>query len=306
MEVIVVDDGSTDDTSIRLDKFKGMIKYIYKENGGQASAFNVGIEAARGEYLIFLDSDDLCMPNRVSAVVDEFERYKDVGMVLNSRHVVGRGIDVWERLPECHNVSLAPSTAKLPRDCGYGTSRTSLRKATLQNILPIPEVLRIEADLYFLSILCYGNVSCLKDHLTTYRLHENNLFHTDDIRQMSAKATSIRLAIESVWLTSRKSPKFSEKLMAQILFPYEIESSECELAHRIHTGSATRKDVVSIELKKIRLSWADWPVLYKLYKLLRLPLFLIFPPIWVSKLSRMYSTNKLHRLRGWLFPSERN
>jgi len=306
MEVIVVDDGSTDDTPNKVNKYKEGVKYVYKENGGQASAFNVGIQHADGQYLVFLDSDDLCMPNRVSVVVDEFERYKDVGMVLNSRHVVGRGIDVWEDCPECHNVSLAPNTAKLLRDCGYGTSRTSLRKSTLQRILPIPEVMRIEADLYFLSILCYGNVSCLTDHLTTYRLHENNLFHTDDIRQMSAKASNIRFAIQSTWETSKKSPKFSRELIDQILFPYEVESSECELAHRIHAGTATRKDVLSIELKKIRLSWSDWPVLYKLYKLLRLPLFLILPPIWVSKLSKIYSSNKLHRFRGWLFSSERS
>src|ERR1043166_8636595 len=42
-EIVVVDDGSTDDTRERLKRYKGAIRYVYKENGGQASALNVGL-----------------------------------------------------------------------------------------------------------------------------------------------------------------------------------------------------------------------------------------------------------------------
>ena len=57
-EVIVVDDGSTDDTREQLNKYGSGIRYIYQENQGVSAARNTGIAASRGEWLAFLDSDD--------------------------------------------------------------------------------------------------------------------------------------------------------------------------------------------------------------------------------------------------------
>lgn len=61
-EVILVDDGSVDRSGLICDKFAAVhenIKVIHKENGGQSSARNLGIKAAKGEFLAFLDSDDI-------------------------------------------------------------------------------------------------------------------------------------------------------------------------------------------------------------------------------------------------------
>ena len=58
MEVLVVDDGSTDDTAERVKKYGSQVEYLYKPNGGQAAAFNWGLNRARGEIVFFLDADD--------------------------------------------------------------------------------------------------------------------------------------------------------------------------------------------------------------------------------------------------------
>ena len=59
IEIVCVDDGSTDDSLKKLNSFKDdRVKVIHKENGGQASARNVGILKATGDYILFIDSDD--------------------------------------------------------------------------------------------------------------------------------------------------------------------------------------------------------------------------------------------------------
>src|SRR5277367_2240435 len=64
-EILVVDDGSTDDTEQRLAKFGEAIRYFKKPNGGQASAFNYGLQQARGELVALLDADDVWLPNKL-------------------------------------------------------------------------------------------------------------------------------------------------------------------------------------------------------------------------------------------------
>jgi glycosyltransferase involved in cell wall biosynthesis len=67
LEVVVVDDGSTDDTLAMLAEFGDRIRIIrHRVNRGASAARNTGIEAARGEYVAFLDSDDLWRPEKTS------------------------------------------------------------------------------------------------------------------------------------------------------------------------------------------------------------------------------------------------
>ena len=59
LEVVVVDDGSTDDTAERVRKYDSRVQYFYQPNGGQASALNFGFAMARGEIIFLLDGDDV-------------------------------------------------------------------------------------------------------------------------------------------------------------------------------------------------------------------------------------------------------
>ncbi|MDV2504693.1 MAG: glycosyltransferase [bacterium] len=80
-EVIVVDDGSVDGSADVAKSFDG-IRYMYQTNQGNAAAMNAGIEAASGEFIAFLDADDLWAPNKLSAGVDYLLEHLEIGFVI--------------------------------------------------------------------------------------------------------------------------------------------------------------------------------------------------------------------------------
>lgn len=304
IEIIVVDDGSTDNTHERVKKYKDKIKYIYKENGGQASAFNVGFKNAQGEYIVLLDADDYLLPQRVEKVVNEFEKYKEVVCVLNARRIVlNDKIFKEETFPEFHNLELSEKNVDLFIKSSYGTSRSAFRKSAIEKIFPLPEQsLKIEADLY-LNLVAHwiGNLACLNEVLTVYRIHGENLFHLISYDRLPLQIESIMTALgyvrEKVSGLSRKDIHLLDKL----LLPYEIERKEKEFVLALNKGTVRRRDVLSIEIDKYRLGKSTWSNSYKFYKLITLPVLMILPPRILWNLRKLFWRMGFYKLRKILF-----
>jgi glycosyltransferase involved in cell wall biosynthesis len=80
-EIIVVDDGSTDDTEQAAKKFGDKVRYIKKENGGVCSARNVGIKNASGDFVVFFDADDISHPAKIERQLAKFAEDSEIGLV---------------------------------------------------------------------------------------------------------------------------------------------------------------------------------------------------------------------------------
>ncbi len=138
-ELIVVDDGSTDDTPQRIQPFLSILRYIRQENAGGGAARNRGLSVASGEYIAFLDHDDLWSPEKLEVQVAVASRHPRSGLIacdgilfdrekiLSPRLLSGSLADLLDQSPEgeieghCYhelvqyNAIASPSQTLIPR-----------------------------------------------------------------------------------------------------------------------------------------------------------------------------------------------
>jgi GT2 family glycosyltransferase len=98
VEVIVVDDGSTDETRGIVESYGPRVRYLAQANAGVSAARNVGLMNARGEFIALLDSDDRFLPWKLEAQIRVFRQYPAIGMVWTDMSAVtASGAVVHER-----------------------------------------------------------------------------------------------------------------------------------------------------------------------------------------------------------------
>jgi glycosyltransferase involved in cell wall biosynthesis len=88
VEIIVVDDGSRDDTGSSLQQFADRITYVYQENRGACSARNRGYHLSKGDFIGFLDCDDLYHPEKIERFMSRFRSRPRIGMVYSPEYLV--------------------------------------------------------------------------------------------------------------------------------------------------------------------------------------------------------------------------
>jgi glycosyltransferase involved in cell wall biosynthesis len=178
IEIIVVDDGSTDNSREIIASYGDRIIPILKQNGGQASAYNVGFTASSGEIICFLDSDDFFVPEKVALVVKEFQADSEIGWCFNTVRLIDDKTAREIGLTRQHGVGKCDFRDVVKNGTSLYVSPSSglcFRRSLLAQIMPIPEVFINGADGYPMKaapILSPGFI--LEQALTIMRVHGNN------------------------------------------------------------------------------------------------------------------------------------
>jgi glycosyltransferase involved in cell wall biosynthesis len=303
VEILVVDDGSTDGTPELLRKFGTRVRVLRKTNGGQASAFNAGIPEARGEIVAFLDADDWWARNKLSRTIDYLTSHPEVGILGHGFEQVDSftGQTTSTLPPESRAFSfstLSDTTFFRHMMCFFGTSRVVIRKKIAEQALPIPESLVIEADEY-LSIMSIARSRAvlLQDSLTYYRLHENNLYQL-----RSPDASKVRRLQGVFCALARELPPalaqagISREAIEILVHPLEVGAKKIKL--QIEGGSPW--ETFQVERADRRYSYSGGSPAYRLFELFSLGLTLLMPPRKFYKLQNWYGTSGLRKLRGSL------
>jgi glycosyltransferase involved in cell wall biosynthesis len=192
-EVIVINDGSPDatDLEIALAPYMHRIRYNKQENRGLSGARNTGIRLARGELLAFVDSDDLWMPDYLSAQVEFLDQHPEVNASISDALLFGSGGDVeWRMLKDGAGPVLG-FEEMLQRKGGQLPSAMVARRQRVCDIGLFDEHTRIGEDVEFSIRLCFpdGAIGYLSRVLVKYRQRPGSL--TEDPRRRKWRVAEI-------------------------------------------------------------------------------------------------------------------
>jgi glycosyltransferase involved in cell wall biosynthesis len=199
IEVIVVDDGSTDESRAIIESFGARIRPMFKENGGQGSAYNAGFAASKGQLVHFLDADDLLHPTAIEEVVNTWVPG------LTKVHFYLQVVEGIEATP----TSASIPSGKLPsgdvrehllRAGHYESppaSGNTYSRDLLSKILPMPASQWITAaDMYTIyHAALAGEIRSISHPLGFYRVHGSNV---DAQTLITGKLLRYRLEKETI------------------------------------------------------------------------------------------------------------
>ncbi len=184
LEILVIDDGSTDDTCNVVEGYGRLVTLIRQTNAGSAAARNEGIRRAAGKYIAFLDADDIWLPGKLAFQIDHMEQHPDVQLCCTKWLVLQPSSAGVYQLP----VVSAPSKVSLDReysgwlycklllDVEVCTITVVMTRALAQQVGPFDQLLRRGQDYdYWLRASRVTRIDRIDAPFAVYRMDESAL-----------------------------------------------------------------------------------------------------------------------------------
>jgi glycosyltransferase involved in cell wall biosynthesis len=292
IQVIVVDDGSTDKSREIIASYGDRIISLYQENGKQGKAFNNGFANSKGDIIIFLDSDDFLFPQAVEKIMAVWK--PNLAKVHYRLTVVDRfGESMGYSLPQGGQSLSTGEIWKLSIEgsgyAGTPTSGNALNRKAMENLFPIPDEYKLTSDDYLSTLIpFYGEVGAVEEPLGVYRIHDSNqwalatmsadrfrrfLHHDAQVKDLiirKSKEIGYKLPED---FESRSVGRFRVRLVSLRLDPENHQYPADNIFNLIYLGIRCLWKYSSYNLPKrlIHSLWFLWVGL--------MPLFLVKPAI---------------------------
>lgn len=188
-ECIVVDDGSTDNTFEQVHQFKHpKIKYIYQNNAGLSAARNTGMEASKGEFLSFLDSDDCFAPKKLELLIEKMNNCSDLALVAGNAALIDENGNTIRRKFES---SLPDKIHKLLFGNPLHVGSVLLRREWYLKIGLFDTNLRSyeDWDFWLRIVMAGGKMESINEIVSFYRFHTSQM--TRNANQMTEASFAV-------------------------------------------------------------------------------------------------------------------
>jgi len=308
LEIVVVDDGSTDKTPEIIRKFAPRVKHVRKANGGQASAFNAGFVEAHGEIVATLDGDDWWAKGKLNAVVSALEANSNVAAVSHGYYEFNEGTDevkicvppgekfINVETPEAMHEALIRWRYLL-------MGALTLRRTVLEWIMPLPEEMLFMADTALQCAAMLMGTLVLEKPLFYYRHHAQNLWAVDgrDPAKLRRRSDMTELVYSRVYRRLMELGVSREKVVA-MLYPDWIAAKRFSLG----PFGGSRLKALKTEMDAFHLERTHPSVGYRFFKYAIVGgATLLLSPRRFYQMRGLYGRLELGRLRDRFWKAER-
>lgn len=245
-ELIVVDDGSTDNTREVLESYRNRIRLYKQENRGPSAARNLGIRHARGQWIAIQDSDDLCAPDHLEVLCDFVQKNPHYAMVFaNGAYLGGPEHKRQTIIPEEKSRRLARKGVELTDLFDKSIVRLQAALISKESYLALgglDETLRIcmDLDLAFRFYMCYP-MAYLESVVFYYRKHEGNIGRNQELRLLE----NIRVVEKLVSLFPQAKETLGRRRIARRMAYryYRLAKTRWKVGNKEGGGEAIRQAV---------------------------------------------------------------